>query len=124
METPDVNHPEQAGWYAKGVLPGKIGPAVIVGHIDGAGPTGKAGYPGVFAHLRDLTIGDEVDVTEANNVVLTFHVYRMVQVSKDSFPTMDVYRNTRSPELRLITCVGKFVGGTTGYADNEIVFAR
>jgi hypothetical protein len=134
---PDVNHPQQAGYYCVtpqpapvppvctwGVVPGALGPAVIIGHVDGSIRNG-AHQQGVFFRLHELRPGDQVDVTRLDGSVVAFEVYRSVQVDKRTgFPTQDVYGNTTAPELRLITCTGKFVGGPLGYKDNLIVFAR
>lgn len=124
LATPDVKTPLQAAYYSLGVLPGKIGPAIVEGHIDGSSPDGKAGYPGIFAHLKDLTIGDEIDITESNNVVLKFYVYRIMQMPKNAFDTATVYRNTATPEIRAITCQGAFDPKAHSYRDNLVVFAR
>ena len=44
-------------------------------------------------------------------------------VPKTDFPTLDVYGNTDSPELRLITCGGPFDSSAGSYVDNVVVFA-
>ncbi|MCW2632098.1 MAG: putative secreted protein [Pseudonocardia sp.] len=118
IETPDVHQPLQAGWYSRGVVPGRPGPAVILGHVDGGG---KAG---IFKRLHELAVGDEAKVIEADGKVLTFKAYDVRQVPKDAFPTSLVYGNTPGPELRLITCGGDFVGGNLGYGENVIVFLK
>jgi hypothetical protein len=118
MEVPDVRTPLQAGWYSLGVTPGAVGPAVIVGHVNGAGK------PGIFNRLDELTDGDVVEVTRNDGRLLRFAVYRTEQVGKADFPTAEVYGDTDAPELRLITCSGAFTGGELGYADNLIVYLR
>lgn len=126
LETPDVAHPEQAGFYcvkdpvrtcSSGVLPGQVGPAVVIGHIDG-----NHGQKGVFHDLPTLKPGDTASVTESDGSVLTFSVYRVLSTAKTQFENSVVYGNTTLPELRLITCSGPFVGGTLGYSDNTVVF--
>lgn len=125
LDTPDVHHPQQAGYFcvtdpikvcANGVVPGQPGPAVIVGHVDGAH------QQGVFFHLRNMKVGDTATVTEDGGRTLTFTAYRVLQAAKTQFPSSVVYGDTVGPELRLITCTGQFVGGSLGYADNMIVF--
>jgi sortase (surface protein transpeptidase) len=135
LTVPDVAHPQQAGWYCadpklaataiscrSGVLPGQVGPAVIVGHVDGS-PADGAHQKGVFYRLRELAVGDTARVTLADGTVLTFAVYRVLTAAKTAFPTSVVYGDTQTPELRLITCGGAWVGGKLGYADNTIAFA-
>ena len=106
-----------AGWYAEGVVPGSIGPAIIAGHVDS--PTA----PAVFARLAQLAEGDEVFVTMSDGSVLSFAVTGISQSSKSEFPTSDVYSNVPVPELRLITCAGDFDSSAGHYTDNLVVFA-
>lgn len=106
-----------AGWYAGGVVPGALGPAIIAGHIDS--PTA----PAVFARLAELRPGDEVVVTTADRHDLTFRVTGSTQSAKSAFPSDEVYSNVPAPELRLITCAGAFDPAVGHYTDNLIVFA-
>ncbi|MFJ8912111.1 class F sortase [Amycolatopsis sp. NPDC102389] len=118
METPSVTTPMQAGWYEPGPAPGQTGPAVIVGHVDGAA------QPGIFFRLHELTAGDRVTVERADGSVVTFVVRRTIHAPKDRFPTKEVYGRTDGPELRLITCGGSFDRTARSYRDNLIVFAQ
>ncbi|MGO1055930.1 class F sortase [Crossiella sp. CA198] len=117
VQVPPVSQPMQAGWYAKGPTPGEQGPAVILGHIDGAKK------PGIFYKLRELKPGDEILVKRADGSTAKFVVRRSAQVPKSDFPTDEVYGNTTSPELRLITCGGSFDRAAGSYRDNTIVYA-
>ncbi|AGM02950.1 class F sortase [Amycolatopsis keratiniphila] len=118
MRTPPVTTPMQAGWYEPGPAPGQTGPAVIVGHIDGAT------QPGIFYRLHELAPGDRVIVERADGSVVIFVVRRTLHAPKDRFPTKEVYGRTAGPELRLITCGGSFDRAARSYRDNVIVFAR
>jgi hypothetical protein len=132
LDVPPVDQPEVAGWYAGENTdepgdeydPGEGGPAIIAGHVDGIGPDGHKGHPGVFARLDELAPGDEIQVQREDGVTLTFVVYRVEQVAKDSFPTQEVYGPTTEPELRLITCGGAFDRAAGHYVANEVVWAR
>ncbi|MEU8414943.1 class F sortase [Amycolatopsis japonica] len=118
MRTPPVTTPMQAGWYEPGPAPGQTGPAVIVGHVDGAS------QPGIFYRLHELAPGDRVTVERADGSVVTFVVRRTIHAPKERFPTKEVYGRTAGPELRLITCGGSFDRAARSYRDNVIVFAR
>jgi hypothetical protein len=138
VDEPDVHHPQQAGYFcvatgpgvpppscASGVAPGQVGPAIIIGHVDGSPATdGGPHQQGIFLHLRELRAGDKIEVKRVDGSTVFFQVYRSIQVAKTGFPSQEVYGNTATPELRLITCSGQFVGGQFGYNDNIIVFAR
>lgn len=117
VQVPPVSTPMQAGWYKHGPTPGEIGPAVILGHVDGNKQRG------VFYRLHELSVGAEVHVTRKDGRTITFQVRNVQRVAKDSFPTDAVYANTTTPELRLITCGGVFDQTTHNYLDNIIVYA-
>lgn len=117
IEVPSVHTPEQAGWYRLGPAPGSIGPAVVVGHVNGDG------REGVFADLDDVERGDRVAVARRDGRTALFTVTSVVQADKDEFPTTAVYGNTRDAQLRLITCGGALDRSAHRYDDNVIVFA-
>jgi LPXTG-site transpeptidase (sortase) family protein len=118
VEVPPVDQPLQAGWYEYGPTPGEIGPAVILGHIDGDH------RKGIFWRLRELKAGDPVHIDRADGGRLTFTVTKVDQIAKKSFPTEAVYGNTDEPELRLITCGGAYDAASRNYQDNVIVYAE
>lgn len=109
--------PGRAGWFAGGVVPGERGPAVVGGHVDS-----RAG-PGVFAGLRTLRPGDLVEVTRSDGSVARFTVTAVRLFPKDRFPTEAVYGPAPGPELRLVTCGGRFDRAVRSYEDNVVVDA-
>jgi LPXTG-site transpeptidase (sortase) family protein len=118
VEVPPVDQPLQAGWYEHGPTPGEVGPAVILGHIDGDH------RKGIFWRLHEMKAGDQVHVDRADGGKLTFTVTKVDQIAKREFPTEAVYGNTNEPELRLITCGGKYDAANHNYLDNVIVYAK
>jgi sortase (surface protein transpeptidase) len=106
-----------AGWYAKGVVPGQTGAAVIAGHLD---TTERAA---VFVALRFLRPGDPIHVEMSNGKTVSFTVTRTQVVGKSVFPTAAVYGPTPDAELRLITCSEPFDDVHGVYADNLVVYA-
>ncbi|PWR10637.1 class F sortase [Micromonospora acroterricola] len=117
LEVPPLDRPTLAGWYRHGVAPGETGNAVLVGHVDS--PAG----PAVFFDLGQLRAGQEIQITRADAQVTTFAVDSVRAYPKDRFPTTLVYGPADVAGLRLITCGGRFDGGTGNYVDNIIVFA-
>ncbi len=111
-EVPPVSEPQQAGWYEPGPEPGQVGPAIILGHVNGGGE------PGVFVDLHNVQPGDEVIVDD-----FTFVVTEVESADKDAFPAERVYSETDKPELRVITCGGAFDQGVGSYENNIIVYA-
>jgi LPXTG-site transpeptidase (sortase) family protein len=117
VEVPPVEHPMQAGWYRHARTPGEQGPAVLLGHVDGHH------QPGIFFRLKELSAGDEVEVSREDGTTARFRVRRTEQVAKTGFPTEAVYGDTDDAELRLITCGGSFDQKARSYRDNIIVYA-
>ncbi|QUQ70873.1 class F sortase [Kutzneria sp. CA-103260] len=117
IEVPPVSTPMQAGWYKEGPTPGEIGPAVILGHVDGNKQAG------IFFRLHELAAGDKVSVARQDGRTATFTVQKVELDRKDSFPTDAVYGDTSTADLRVITCGGAFDAKAHSYVDNVIVFA-
>jgi len=117
VQVPPVSTPMQAGWYSYGPAPGEVGPAVILGHVDGNT------QPGIFYRLSELRPGDVVTVSRKDGTEAEFVIRKVEEISKDRFPTGAVYGDTADPELRLITCGGSFDRSAHSYRDNIIVYA-
>lgn len=111
---------ETAAWYKYSPTPGEIGPAVIVGHLDGAN---YANMAGVFYRLHELVPGDEISITRADGSVAKFKVLYLKQVPQSNFPTQEIYGNINYAGVRLITCGGTFDSSSGHYNDNTVVFA-
>ena len=117
IELPPLTPRGPVGWYRYLATPGEIGPAVMLGHVDTR--TG----PAVFYRLAELRPGDRVSVTRADGSVARFTIRAVTQVSKSKFPTDRVYGPTRSAELRLITCGGRYDHRRGEYLANVIAYA-
>jgi sortase (surface protein transpeptidase) len=106
-----------AGWFREGGRLGWIGPTVLLGHVD------SLDGPAVLYRLRDLDVGDLVQVNTAGGTVARCAVQRIEQVPKDEFPTFAVFGATQDDVLRLVTCAGDFDRGARSYEDNLVVHA-
>ena len=109
---------DRAGWYKLSPTPGELGPAVIIGHVDSIGGVG------VFWRVKELTTRDIIEVVRADGSTAKFKVTEIRQVTKDDFPTKDVYGNLDYAGLRLITCYGNFDFRSQQYDHNTIVFGK
>lgn len=117
MEVPRGDVYDLPGWYRHGPRPGEVGPAVIGGHVDS-----RRG-PSVFYRLGELRPGDEVEVGYADGTTARFEVDRVESHPKRRFPFDDVFGDTETAEVRLITCGGAFDRGARSYDDNLVAFA-
>ncbi len=117
VQVPPLSRVGDAGWYKYSAAPGKSGPTVILGHVDSA-TYGE----GVFFRLGQLRAGDAVSVNRGDGRIATYRIDRVVEVSKQKFPTQAVYGPTSGPALRLVTCGGRFDAATGNYLDNIIAY--
>lgn len=116
----DVPPPERknlAGWYEAGTTPGERGTAIVAGHVDN-----KEG-PAVFYELGALEKGRTIEVERRDGSVAVFTVHANEVYDAKDFPDEKVYGAASRPELRVITCGGKY-SKQTGYQGNVVVFAH
>jgi sortase (surface protein transpeptidase) len=118
IQNPPFDPPNLAGWYRYGPVPGQRGAAVITGHLDTR--TG----PAVFAALKNVKRGDQVQVLRADRSVAVFLVDKVEHAPKSGFPAKKVYGKLAYPGLRLVTCGGAFDRQAHSYKDNTIVYAH
>ncbi len=118
VQVPPLANHNLAGWYDRSVTPGQDGTSIILGHVDSV--TGAS----VFYTIKNLTRGELVQVMRADGTIATFSVDGVQEVAKATFPTAEIYDNTRYPELRLITCGGPFDTATRQYLDNIVVYSH
>lgn len=107
-----------AGWYVNSPTPGEIGASVIAGHYD------WEDGPALFYKLKNLKVGDEIQIEREDGSTAKFIVERTEQYEQDKFPTLDVYGSTSDPTLRLITCAGSYSKNDGRYSHNYVVFAK
>lgn len=118
VQVPDVDHPEQAGYYALGYRPGDRGSAVLLGHVDGDRRLG------VFHSLSRLAKGDRIVVDRADGSKVTFAVTKTETILKDDFVPEDVYGPAPDAELKLVSCGGRYSKQANGYVANVITSAH
>ncbi|MEU0789653.1 class F sortase [Amycolatopsis sp. NPDC005961] len=118
IQVPPVTTPLQAGWYTYAPTPGEVGPAVVLGHVDGNH------QKGIFYRLKELAPGDRVSIARKDGTTALFEVTKVHQVPKQDFEKEGVYDDTAGPELRLITCGGVFDRSAHNYVDNIVVYAQ
>ncbi|MEV1006587.1 class F sortase [Streptomyces sp. NPDC049881] len=107
----------RAAWYSGGVSPGEQGAAIVVGHLDTY--TG----PAAFAGLGQLRPGENIEIEREDGQTAVFTVDSVEQYPKSDFPDERVYGAVGTPQLRLITCGGRWTQDG-GYDSNIVAYAR
>lgn len=105
-------------WYKYGTVPGKLGSAVIDGHVD----NGLA-LAGVFKHLGDIKVGDDMYVVTTAGAKLHFVVKDIEQYPYTEGPTEKIFNANDAAHLNLITCTGTWVKGGHTYNERLVVYA-
>jgi sortase (surface protein transpeptidase) len=105
------------GWYDRSPTPGQNGPTVLAAHVS------WNARPAVFFDLATVQVGQPVTLTRADGAAVTYRVTGVDSYPKDRFPTLQVYGNTTTPQLRLITCGGTFDAAAGHHRDNVVVYA-
>lgn len=116
MEIPDPF--DVAGWYRFGPAPGAAtGTAVVAAHVDTTSDTAP------FSQLKSLAPGTLVTVQREAAAPVTFRVTGVELMSKDAFDGASIFRRDGPPQLKLVTCGGRWLDERQDYGDNVIVTA-
>ncbi len=119
MEIPD--DVDDLGWYdpdGLGVAPGRDGTAVLAGHVDS-----RTQGRGALFDLRELAVGDPVEVVLEDGGVQTWRITAVHQYAKATLPYDEVFTWAGAPRLALITCGGEFDRTERAYLDNIVAYA-
>lgn len=108
------------GWYNASAKPGASGGATVLdGHVSGL--TQK----GIFANLKQLEIGDQINVERGDGQVFTYAVRAKKQTTVDTVDMAGLLVSVGSKHgLNIITCAGKFDAKKIEYSERLIVFAE
>ncbi len=114
--------PWVVSWYKETARLGESGNTVMAGHVDywDVGPA-------VFYTLKDLTQGDEIQVTGDDGSVYSYQVewsrtYTVAELTPERIK--EIVGPTDGPALTLITCGGEFDYATGEYLSRMVVRAE
>ncbi|MFI9011906.1 class F sortase [Actinosynnema sp. NPDC053489] len=95
------------------------GATVLAGHVNWKGLTGP------FDELWRARAGQDVTVVDTAGRTFRFRVARVETVRKDDLPSraVELFGPRGERRLVLVTCGGRWVGGATGYEENQVVTA-
>ena len=117
MEAP--SGPFEVGWYDFSAQPGSGGNAVFSGHVDFA----NVG-PAVFWDLRELGLGDLIEVRLADGTAYQYVVTSSVTYDAADAPIAEIVGPTPRDTVTLITCAGTFNRDARQYSDRLVVRAE
>ncbi|QRP47166.1 class F sortase [Amycolatopsis sp. FDAARGOS 1241] len=108
----------QAAWWGA-ALDAVSGASVFAGHVNWKGATGP------FAELWNERIGGEVTIVDSAGKTSKYRVSQLVTVHKDDLPGRadDLFGQAGPHRVVLVTCGGRWIGGTDGYEENRVVIA-
>lgn len=95
------------------------GATVLAGHVNWKGLTGP------FDELWRVAAGQDVTVVDTAGRTFTYRVQKAEAVRKDDLPrrAVELFGPRGGHRLVLVTCGGRWVGGDTGYEENQVVTA-
>jgi LPXTG-site transpeptidase (sortase) family protein len=109
--------PDTVGWFMLGPGVGAPGNAILDGHVDWGGRLR------VFGLLKNLQAGDPVQVTDVNGQTLSYTVTWTRLVDADDAPLDEIYEQSPTEEITLITCGGEFDRSIRMYLSRVVVRA-
>jgi sortase family protein len=117
-ELPIPNDLGQATWWGA-ELNAAGGASVFAGHVNWRGATGP------FAELWTAEIGAVVTIVDSAGKPWRYRISQLVTVHKDDLPARaeDLFGQSGPHRVVLVTCGGRWVGGSDGYEENRVVVA-
>ncbi len=109
------NNFTEVGLFGGGARPGEAGTSIMGAHVDNGGST-----PGVFKHLEDLKVGDDIYVTGTQTI--HYKVTAVKVYDKNEQQTDDIFYSANGSHLNLITCHGRWLSSENTYAQRLVVF--
>lgn len=113
------NNFTDVSWWKYGTLPGNRGSAVMAGHEDNA-----LSLDGVFKHLGDLELGDEVYVADKDGKRLRFEVVDEEIYPYNNAPLQRIFHADDDRYLVLITCAGDWLPEAKTNDQRLVIYAK
>ncbi|MBB5956287.1 hypothetical protein FHS29_002873 [Saccharothrix tamanrassetensis] len=108
----------EATWWGVDLAAAE-GATVLAGHVN------WKGLAGPFDELWRAAVGSDVTVVDTAGKTFRFRVSQVLTVPKEELPqrAVELFGPRGPHRLVLVTCGGRWVGGDTGYEENQVVVA-
>jgi hypothetical protein len=108
----------QATWWGA-ELAAAGGASVFAGHVNWRGAIGP------FAELWTDRIGDLVSIVDDSGKTWRYRISQLVTVHKNDLAARadELFGQSGPHRVVLVTCGGRWVGGSDGYEENRVVIA-
>jgi len=117
-DTTEVPHDvDQVGWFRYAGRPGSTGSTLLLAHVS----SGVQG-PGAFFRLRELQVGENVEVLLRDGSAAAYRVIARRMYPKAELPVR-IYDRTGRSFLTLVTCGGTYSSETGRFEENVVVYA-
>ncbi|SDJ46702.1 LPXTG-site transpeptidase (sortase) family protein [Salimicrobium halophilum] len=107
---------EEVAWFEPGREPGSQGNAVLAGHVD------DYNGPAVFFDLEKLQPGDEIEITDENDVTMTFVVDKLEAYPLGEAPLREVFGPEDDRKMNLLTCTGLYNASAGTHEERLVVY--
>jgi LPXTG-site transpeptidase (sortase) family protein len=104
--------PDQVAWYDFSSSPGQTNNAVFAGHVDWQTEDGVP-IPGVFYRLREMKLGDAIEVALADGETLQYRVTGNVATPYNDPNVVKVMAPTDRDVITVITCGGTWMNNSS-----------
>lgn len=107
-------------WYARSAKPGQPGATLIDGHV------GFWTKHGVFFNLKELQVGDKIQVVRGDGRMLHYKVVKTKLYPYDKVDMQAILSPVSAGKsgLNLITCTGSIIKDSNTYDQRVVVFAE
>ncbi|WP_232376312.1 class F sortase [Amycolatopsis aidingensis] len=110
---------DEASWWGVGLgAPG--GASLFAGHVNWRGQVGP------FAELWNAQVHERVTVSDEDGKTWTYRITQVITLGKNELPRRadELFSQYGKHRIVLVTCGGRWIGGSTGYAENRVVIAE
>ncbi len=113
------NNYQDVAWFEPGTMPGAKGSSVIAGHVNNG-----LGLDGVFAHLSDLKVNDDIYIITRSGAKLRFSVTQIESYPFNDAPADLIFNQGDAARVNLITCEGVWLPQYKTYDRRLVVFTK